>query len=218
MKILILFAFMMMPLMSMAKCKIPVSQLSVEHKKIEDGGWLDENGNEDNTALYRADVIDSTLTNEGFVSTVEYEAFVRPDNDGTFQVLPIPLFMVDMEKNRDTIYICAHVEPADPDKTEVLVYFLRYGHIKPVTPVPLPLTAIKNLFWGPLRKTPFVVIGIPVTIAQKIQAVLVHIFGDLTRFGVDRVRINNKEVQLYSGGDPAQFDHYIFKKTIPLQE
>jgi hypothetical protein len=204
----------LLPLWSQAKCKIPVSQIESVSQRIQ---WRDEEGNEDNTALVQADV-EGEFSNDGSVDVMEYEAFVRPDKDGAFQVLPIPLFMVEMEKNRDSIYICAHLESKDLSKLLILVSFLRNGKIKPVTPVPLPLGEIKNLFWGPLRKTPFVVIGVPVTIAQKIQAVLVHIFGDLTRVGVDRIRITDKELQLYSGGDPTQFDKYIFRQVIPLEK
>lgn len=214
MKKLIIFALILLPFFAEAKCKIPVSQLESVSSRIQ---WRDEEGNEDNTALVRADVV-GEFSSDGSVDALEYEAFVRPDENGQFQVLPIPLFVVEMEKKRDSIYICAHLESKDPSKMEILVYFLRYGQIKPITPMPLPLGAIKDLFWGPLRKTPFVIIGVPVTIAQKAQSVLVHIFGDLTRSGVDRVRITDKELQLYSGGDPAQFDRYVFRQVIPLEK
>lgn len=213
MKKLILLALMCLPVLAEAKCKVPVNQIESITRRIQ---WRDEDGFEDNTALIRAD-FEGSFSSDGSADVMEYEAFVRPDADGAFQVLPIPLFMVEMEKNRDSVYICAHMESKDPSKMEILVYFLRYGKIKPVTPMPLPLGEIKNLFWGPLRKTPFVIIGVPVTIAQKAQALLVHLFGDLTRAGVDRVRITNKELQLYSGGDPARFDSYVFRQIIPLE-
>lgn len=214
MKFLMIVLTLLLPFMADAKCSVPVSQIETISKRIQ---WKDENGDEENTALIRADV-EGEISADGSVNALDYEAFVRPDQDGTFQVLPVPLFMVEMEKARDSIYLCAHLDSKVVAKNEVVVYFLRGNHIRPVTPMPLPLTEIKNLFWGPLRKTPFVIIGIPVTIAQKIQAVIVHIFGDLTRFGVDRVRITNTELQLYSGGDPAQFDKYVFRQIIPLEQ
>ncbi|MGE5085285.1 MAG: hypothetical protein ACM3MG_03230 [Bacillota bacterium] len=214
MKKIILLFLICAPFFAEAKCKIAISQIESITRRIQ---WRNEEGLEDNTALIRADA-EGEFGSDGSADILEYEAFVRPDNDGTFQVLPLPLFMVEMEKNRDSIYICAHVESKNPANMQILVYFLRNGQVKPVTPVPLPLSEIKNLFWGPLRKTPFVVVGIPVTITQKIQTLLVHIFGDLTRVGVDRVRITNKQLQLYSGGDPAQFEHYVFRQNIPLEE
>jgi hypothetical protein len=196
-----------------AKCLVSAHQLETVARKIQ---WLGIDGEEDNGALIRADGT-GDLSQGGTSTVLDYEVFIRPETDGVFQVLPVPLFVVRLEKAHDIIYVCAHLDSDHPSNTEILVYFLRDRKIKPISPMPLPLTEIKNLFWGPLRHTPLAVIGVPVSVGAKLQEVLVHIFSDVTRIGVDRVRVTSKELQLFSGGDPGQFDRAVVKKIIPLK-
>ncbi|MDG0817221.1 hypothetical protein [Bdellovibrio svalbardensis] len=215
MKSLLLILLFFAPILSHGKCLVPAGDIEAISQKIL---WQGIDGEEQNTALIQGNV-SGTISDseEESFGEGDYEVYVRPDEDGAFQVLPLPLFMVEMKKDRDSVYLCAHFDSKDAAKTEIVMYFLRNNRIKPITPKPLPLMGIKNIFKNRLRRTPLVLIGAPFAIVEKVQEVLTNIWGDLTKLGVDRIRITSTEIQLYSGGDPGQFDSYVLKKVIPLK-
>ena len=216
MKLTLLALLFFIPILSHGACLIPVSSIEQVAQKIQ---WRDIDGNEQNSAVVQGNT-SGTLSSEDDDAILDgdYEIFARPDKSGAFQILPLPLFEVELNKKEDSVYLCAHFESQDEAKTEAVIYFLRNGHIRPMTPQPLPLLSIRNIFNKLLHRTPFVIIGAPIAIAEKLQRLLMNGFGDLTKFGVDRIRITNTQVELYSGGDPAQFDHYVFKKVIKFDE
>ncbi|HEX7675327.1 MAG TPA: hypothetical protein VF412_14220 [Bdellovibrio sp.] len=216
MKLTLLALLFFTPILSHGACLIPVSSIEQVAQKIQ---WRDIDGNEQNSAVVQGNT-SGTLSSEDDDTILDgdYEIFARPDKSGAFQILPLPLFEVELNKKEDSVYLCAHFESQDETKTEAVIYFLRNGHIRPMTPQPLPLLSIRNIFNKLLHRTPFVIIGAPIAIAEKLQRLLMNGFGDLTKFGVDRIRITNTQVELYSGGDPAQFDHYVFKKVIKFDE
>jgi hypothetical protein len=199
---------------SSAKCIISPENIEKVAANVK---WQNENGTEENTAVIRADV-NASMARGKNVTVSDYEAFLRPDRDEAFQPLPIPLFMVQMDKKVDSIYICAHLDSGAPAKNLTVVYFLRQNRISPITPMPLPFRQLGKLIWGPLENTPFIVTKIPLTVLGRIQAIFVHAFSDLTRFGIDRVRITSTKIELLSGGNPTQFDRYALRKVIPIKE
>ena len=147
--------------------------------------------------------------------TMTYEAFIRPDRDGIFQLLPLPMFYLQMEKERDSIYICAELS-GNQSKTKAVIFFMKYG--RPIVPKPLPLNPIKKLFWKLFHKTPLVIVDLPFYLADKIQEKTFNLIGILTKVGVDRIRIDGNSVELYTGGDPTQFNNYLYRKTIKMKE
>jgi hypothetical protein len=58
---------------------------------------------------------------------------------------------------------------------------------------------------------------VPLTLLAKIQTLFNHAFSDLTRIGVDRVRLTDTKLELASGGDPSEFEHAVLHKTIKLK-
>ncbi len=215
MRALLLMFILLLPGLSHGKCLVPANQIESISERIQ---WQGPNGEEQNSAVIQGNLSGTISDSESETAAEgDYEVFIRPDENGVFQVLPIPLFMVEMKKGRDSVYLCAHFDSKDESKTEVLLYFLRNDRIKPIAPKPLPLMGIKDIFKNRLRRTPLVLVGAPVAIAEKIQEIMVNIFGDITKFGVDRIRMTSKEVQIYSGGDPTQFDSYVFKSVVPFK-
>jgi hypothetical protein len=195
-----------------AKCVIPVDQIEQVAANLK---WKNDQGEEKNTAVVRFDM-QPVFVRGNSENIIDYEAFIRPDRDDAFQILPIPLFMVQLEKKRDTIYICAHLETANPSKNLSVAYFLRYNQIRPITPMPLPLRQINNLLTGPLENTPFMVTGVPMKVLARAQSIFVHIFSDITKLGVDRILVTSNEIKLYSGGDLTRFEQKPLK-IIPLK-
>lgn len=198
-----------------AKCKIAPENIEQVAAGIR---WQNEYGEEDNTAIVRSEWKASVSKGKRTTYAADYEAFLRTDHTEAFQVLPVPLFMVQMEKERDAIYICTHLDYENERKSLTVVYFLRNRRIHPITPMPLPISQLGKLIWGPIENTPLIVTKLPLSVLARAQTLIVHAFSDLTRIGVDRVRITESQIELYSGGDPAQFKTYILKKVIPLKE
>jgi hypothetical protein len=196
-----------------AKCQIPVHRIEAVSATVK---WMDENGAEDNAAVIRGDADVSSYNKENsYVG--DYEAFLRPDKSDSYQLLPIPLFLMELDKETDSVYICAHKESAHPAKDEMVVYFLRHNKIKSMTPVPLPINLVGKVLWGPIENTPLMITKVPLTLLAKIQTLFNHAFSDLTRIGVDRVRLTDTQLELASGGDPSEFEHAVLHKTIKFK-
>ncbi len=210
MKNLFLLSLLLFGSFAKSNCLVRPEKIEEVAKLIQ---WQNEEGEVQNTALVQS-TFKGEMSNEGSQTTLDYEAFIRPDEDGIFQPLPIPFFVLEMKQSRNSIYICAHIDSSDEAQNLIVIYFLRYGEIKTVTPKPLPLMGVGNFFSNLLGRTPLVVAALPFRIAEFSQSVLVDLFSDITQFGVDRVLIIGSSIELYSGGNPAQFEKYIFKKTV----
>lgn len=206
----ILLGLCLLSTVSYSKCLVQPNQIEEVAQKIE---WQDEEGQAQNTALIQS-TAEGSLSGEDSATEIDYEAFIRPDADGVFQILPIPLFLIEMKHSRDSIYICAHIESEDEAKNEILIYFLRHGNIKTIIPKPIPFMSLKNFFWNNLRRTPLVLAAVPLQVYETLQNTAMNLISDITKVGVDRVRIKGRQIELYSGGDPAQFDTYVIKKVI----
>lgn len=198
---------------SFAKCRLSVNEVEAMAARVK---WQNRSGAEENTAVLQAG---GTIARNGKAGgyTADYEAFVRPDRDESFQILPIPLFIVHMEKNHDAVYVCAHYDSVDLSKSVSVVYFLRDDKFHPVSPMPLPFSEFKKFFL--IKNTPLMFATVPLGILAKIQTVFIHGFGDLTKIGIDRMRITSTQIEIASGGDPTQFDrqHSVLHKILPLK-
>lgn len=214
MKKLILLSLLLLSSFAQANCLIKPEKIEEVSRFIQ---WQNEEGEVQNTALIQS-TAKGEMSNESSQTTLDYEAFIRPDEDGVFQLLPIPFFVLEMKQSRNSVYICAHIDSGDEDKNLIAIYFLRYGEIKTVTPKPLPLMGMRNFFSNRLGRTPLVLAAIPFRIAEISQSVLMDLFSDITQFGVDRVLIRGRSIELYSGGDPTQFEKHIFKRVVKMDK
>lgn len=150
------------------------------------------------------------------------EGFVRVAKGGQFSILPlsIPLFAVDLNPERDIIYVCAHL---DPDKSKFFfeAYFLtgyRLGDItvrsflgdalfnsvsvSPVVVNPVSFDSASNFFGGEsdsdflsVLLTP---IRIPFEIASQAQSILMSSLKIVFPVGIERVMLTSDQVILYS--------------------
>jgi hypothetical protein len=214
MKKLILLSFLLSNSILQANCLVKSEKIEEVSRIIQ---WQSEKGEVQNTALIQS-TAKGEMLNEGSQTTFDYEAFIRPDEDGMFQLLPIPFFVIEMDQSRNTVYICAHIDSSDENKNLIVMYFLRNSEIKTVTPRPLPLMGIRNFFSNSLGQTPLVLAAFPFHIAEFSQSVLMDLFSDITQFGVDRVLIRGQSIELYSGGDPTQFEKYIWKRIVKIDK
>jgi len=152
------------------------------------------------------------------VATVE--GFYRPDESNLFSVLPIPLFVAQLERERDVVYICAHNEELNPSQNYIIVYFLK-GYriskttfatfvgdmffdsidIKPISLVPIATLPFRNFFEKTLKGTPFVILGLPVDLFTQLQNVVVSVLSLFTGIGVERITVTDTTINLGSGID-----------------
>lgn len=217
-KIFLVLILLGSPLLVQAKCVLAADSLGEDSPT----SWSTPDEDKfDNSAVVQSNVqfpvsIDAKgNTTSGML--LDYEAFLRSDADGSFQVLPLPLFFeIDLRRFQDIVYVCAHINTLNPKENISYVYFLHNRKISPVLPMPLPIQQARQFVRKLFAGTPLELLKWPFKIGDDIQEDIIHFFADVTKLGVDRVRITDTEVQLFSGGDPGQFDSYALRKTIPL--
>lgn len=213
---LLTFVCLLLSNLSSARCLVDPRNIESVARKVR---WETETGEALSTSLIQVDASGSIAEGEEKPhTTFVYEAFLRPDADGTFQLLPIPLFVLEMKRNHNAVYVCAQFDTENMDQAEAVVFFLRNNEIKTILPKPLPLMGMKNFFWKNLKETPFGLVALPFGISELIQGTTVNLFAEITRIGIDRMRINNRQIELYSGGNPTQFDTYVVKSVIPFNK
>lgn len=167
-------------------------------------------------------------------TTSTIEGFYRPDDSNLFSLLPIPLFVAQLERERHIVYLCAHNED-DPKKSYVIIYFLRgyrisppgFGtfigdflfssvKVEPIMLVPFGTIPFKNFFENSLGNTPFRLLSVPVDIIAQIQNAVVTVLSFFTGIGAERITITDTEINISSGVNLNQPDRVRFSKTISL--
>ena len=147
------------------------------------------------------------------------EGFYRPEDDGFFSIVPLPVFGIDLKRSRNVIYICAHADP-DPAKTHFTAYMMRgfdldrevtFGNmmgdmfagpqlnIKPLSLSLFSFSEIKRkfLFW--LQWFPLLEIGFQAT--DGLQRLIANALGDFTSLGVERITLTKDFFEIASGID-----------------
>ncbi len=144
------------------------------------------------------------------------EGFYRPEIDDYYSITPLPFFGVAINRDRNVIYICAHIDQ-DPKKTHFTAYMMRGFDMDPtnfgnfvgdllsgpsltVKPLPASLIGIseirkKFLFW--LHWFPFFNEGIEAT--DSLQRFIVSKIGDFTGIGVERITLTKEFIEIASG-------------------
>lgn len=146
------------------------------------------------------------------------EGFYRPEVDDYYSIIPLPLFGVAISRDRNVVYICAHVDP-DPKKTHFTAYMMRgfdmdpnsFGNfigdlftgpslkVKPLAASLIGITEVRKrfLFW--LNWFPLFNAGLEAT--DGIQRFIASKIGDFTGFGVERITLTKEYVEIASGID-----------------
>jgi hypothetical protein len=154
------------------------------------------------------------------------EGFIRVEESGQFSILPlsIPLFAVNLNKERDIVYVCAHLDP-DPAKYFLEIYFLtgyNLGDVSmrsflgdlifdsvSVTPVvinPLSLDQAVNFFGGnvgemDLFKLLMTPLRVPLAVVSQAQSLLMSSLDSIFPIGIEKVLLTQDEVVLSSDVD-----------------
>lgn len=154
-----------------------------------------------------------------------YEAFARVQNDGTFSYIPFPIGAIELNHERDILYICAHVDP-DPSKRIFVMYFmtgydlgetslksffgdLLFNSVKvaPVSISPVGFDMVENAF-GEYQDLFIVKVALsPINLASGVQRAVMTAIKHLIPAGVERIIITNKEVVFSAGIDLENPDH-----------
>lgn len=143
--------------------------------------------------------------------TATYEAFLRVEQDGIFSILPVPIASVELNHDRNIVYICAHVEP-DRAKSFLEIYFLigsslgditgsflrRDLFIRPIKVNPVPISPIGFDSIGnvleKLGSFPFNLIAAPFHIVGRAQRVVMAGVNKVLPTGVERIIMTNKQI------------------------
>lgn len=163
-----------------------------------------------------------------------FEAFLRPENDDFYSLIPIPILGFDVSKDRIVVYICAHFDE-NPEKTHLTVYFMRGYHIDPINfdnfwgdviqkpklevkPVPASLLGIsefKKLFLRIFRFIP--ISGVFFDTFSLLQRLITGTVGDITGFGVEKIELTMDRLQVASKVDLDDPSEAFYSKTFMLR-
>lgn len=166
---------------------------------------------------------------------VNFEGFYRPSESTWFSILPIPIFVAQLDRDRNVVYICAHNEE-DAAKSYVIIYFLKGYKISKTTYatfigdalfssidvasinlMPVGTIPFKNFFDRVDKIIPFAsLVSAPISALGYLQNVAVGVLGQFVGVGVQRIIVTNDHVILESGIDMKNPDKARFSRKISL--
>lgn len=151
-----------------------------------------------------------------------HEAFYRPLEDATYALLPLPLFGVEVTRDRHVLYLCGRTDTGR-NVHDLTIYVMKGYHMDPsslgtifgnifhaaeikVTPVsvsPINISQLNNGFLGIFRRIPLIgqllqLPQIPLAVAQAIAGRLTAEFAGL---GVERIVLTETYLELAVGVD-----------------
>lgn len=174
------------------------------------------------TSVIRSD-LEMTATNQegGNQITATYEAFVRIEKNGRFSALPIPLITVDLSRERDIVYICAHVEPNTKNNFFVVYFLTGYNlgkfsfksmlgdfffnsvKVSPVTFSPVSFDMLEGALDSLQKYLPFKILFFPIKtgleLASQAQRLVMSPLKKIFPIGVERIVMTDSEVILSTG-------------------
>lgn len=170
-------------------------------------------------------------------SVLTFEGFFRPDESNMFSVLPIPLFVAQLERERHVVYVCAHKEEANPSQDYIIVYFLTGYRIsrptmstfigdmlfdsidvKPISLVPIGTIPFRHLIENKLKGSPFVLLAVPVDLFTQLQNMVVHVLSFFTGIGVERITVTDQNINLASGINLKKPQTAVTSIDMPLKK
>jgi hypothetical protein len=218
-------------------CTIPPNEISNVATRIlkvanDDSNSLDDSMNI--TADFEGD-----FSGEDAKLNGTWEGFYRPEENGFYSVLPIPLFAFELSRDRNVLYVCAHVDP-DPAKQHFTLYFMRGYHldktkfgtilgdifhrpqleIAPLAPVLIPVGSISKkvpkglatIIFFPLIQA----FGIQSLAFEGIQRLVTSALGDISGISIERIVMTPTYIELSSGIDLNDPTKSKWKKRIPI--
>lgn len=167
---------------------------------------------------------------------VTFEGYYRPSESAWFSILPIPLFVAQLDRDRNVVYICAHNEE-DPAKSYVIIYFLKgykisktnFGtfigdflfssiDLDSINLMPIGTIPFKNFFDKAGEIIPFAsLVGAPISVLAFVQNLVVEVLSHFVGLGVQRVVVQDDHVFLESGIDMSHPEKARFSRKISLK-
>lgn len=219
-------------------CSLKPNQLSAVATQILKNSQKDNDGEAGfpSTVVIQSNVSGQISSDENAKTIIAtYEAFARIENSGNFSVLPIPLANVELNHERDIVYICAHVEP-DSRHNFLEIYFLtgyRLGQttlksaigdlffnsvkVAPVSISPVGFDMVSNLFEGDDSFFLADIAMIPLDIASQAQRILMSAVKTIfPSSGIERIIMTKSEVIFSAGVDLDNPKKTLFDYKIAL--
>lgn len=220
-------------------CLIKPDQIGTVAQRIfkankEAGEYFPEQSIVQNRAESQISFKNGTLTTQ---RDVTFEGYYRPSESTWFSILPIPLFVAQLDRDRNVVYICTHNEE-NPENSYVIIYFLRGYKISKTTLgtflgdflfssidvdsinlLPIGTVPFKNFFDKAFNGSAFgSIASAPVTLLGNIQNFVVKILNEFVGLGVQRIIVRDNHVLLESGIDFKNPENARFSRKIPLNE
>lgn len=178
---------------------------------------------------------ESDFSSDGKTAEGTLEGFYRPVDDDFYSLIPIPVLGVALSRDRNMIYLCAHLDK-DPAKTHVTVYMLRAYYldpstfstvvgnatngpslkIRPLTAALVDITRIRKEFLSFLKWIPLLDVGLEAT--NGLQRILSNLLGDFTGIGVERLTMTNEGIEIATGVILQNPSKSVITKFIPFEK
>lgn len=188
----------------------------------------------DSSVLHFTGITNFSNTENSLGGTIE--GIYRPQKNGSFSLTPLPLFVVELNRTRELVYVCAHGSSENPKENYLIVYFLRgYGmgpstlgsfigdllfnsvKVEPVAISPLGLQPIRDLFGGKIAWTPLGLFLIPIEITDTIQRGFMNVFSTFSRVGVERIIMTADQMEFATGVNLKSPSIATYKKVIKFK-
>lgn len=168
---------------------------------------------------------------------VTFEGYYRPSESTWFSILPIPLFVAQLDRDRNVVYICAHNEE-DAANNYVIIYFLK-GYklsktnlgtfigdflfssieVDSINLLPIGTVPFKNFFDRAGEVIPFGrIASAPIAVVAYLENLVVKILNEFVGLGVQRIVVRDTHVFLESGIDFKNPENARFSRKIPLDQ
>jgi hypothetical protein len=182
--------------------------------------------------------IDATFTEQSIDGDITWEGFYRPERNGFYTVLPLPLFGFELSRDRNVIYVCAHLD-RDVSKQHFTVYLMRGYHLDPTTlntvignlfskaqlkvsalsPVILPLGSLdREGKSSDIIHLPWKMFSWQFAVVGGIQRLVSNVVGGVSGLSVERIILTNDRLELASGIDLNNPEKAFWKRTINFRE
>ena len=166
---------------------------------------------------------------------ITLEGYYRPTESTWFSILPIPLFVAQLDRDRNIVYICAHND-GTPANNYVIIYFLKgyklsktkFGtfigdflfsslEVDAINLLPIGTVPFKRFFDGAGEVIPFgSIVSTPIAVVEYLQNFVANILNFFVGLGVERIVVRDDHVLLESKIDLNNPQNARFSRKIPL--
>lgn len=203
-------------------CRVPPSQLDTKATLILKDFAETDGSLPDRMVVGNSVQVASDGDNQPAGIRALHEAFYRPLEDATYALLPLPIFGLEITRDRHLLYVCGKADTGR-DIHELTVYFMKGYHLDPtslgtifgnifnaaeikVAPVSISainLSQLNNGFLGIFRRIPLIgeLMQIPQIPVAVIQGIAGRLTSDFAGLGVERIVLTEKYIELAVGVD-----------------